>query len=115
MKPELRSSLPADADFLFRLYASTRTDEIANIGWPAAQQEAFLRMQFNVQQRWYQKTYSQAEHNIVEIQGQPVGRMVVLRGQKMWQLMDISLLPEFRGRGIGGDLIRALIEECAQA
>lgn len=72
-------------------------------------------MQFNMQQRWYQTAYSQAEHNIIEIQRQPAGRMIVLRGQNTWQLIDISLFPEFRGRGIGGELIRALIEKCAQA
>lgn len=115
MKPELRPLLPADGDFLFRLYASTRAGEIATIGWPAAQQETFLRMQFNMQQRWYETAYSDAEHNIIEIQCQPVGRIIVLRGQNTWQLIDISLLPEFRGHGIGGDLIRALIKGCARA
>lgn len=116
MKPELRSLLAddGDGDFLFRLYASTRADEVAAFGWPAAQQEAFLRMQFNMQRRWYETAYSQAEHAIIELEGQPIGRMIVLRGQKSWQLIDISLLPEFRGQGMGGELIRALIQECAQ-
>lgn len=113
MKPELRSLLPDDGDFLFRLYASTRADEIASIGWSAAQQQAFLRMQFSMQQRWYQTVYSEAEHKIVEIEGQPIGRMIVLRGQNTWQLVDISLLPEFRGRGIGAELLHALIRQCA--
>jgi ribosomal protein S18 acetylase RimI-like enzyme len=114
MKPELRPSLADDGEFLFRLYASTRADEVAAFGWPAAQEDAFLRMQFNMQRRWYETVYSQAEHAIIELQRQPIGRMIVLRGQNSWQLIDISLLPEFRGQGIGGELIRALIQECAQ-
>jgi ribosomal protein S18 acetylase RimI-like enzyme len=114
MKPELRPLLAEDGDFLFRLYASTRADEVAAFGWPAPQQEAFLRMQFNMQRRWYETAYSQAEHTIIELEDQPVGRMIVLRGQNSWQLIDISLLPEYRGRGIGGELIRALIHECAE-
>lgn len=115
MKPELRPLLADDGEFLFRLYASTRADEVAAFGWPAAQQEAFLRMQFNMQRRWYETAYPEAEHAIIELQGQPIGRMIVLRGQNSWQLIDISLLPGFRGQGIGGELIRALIQECAQS
>ena len=41
MKPQLRPSLPEDRDFLFRLYASTRVEEIRGFGWNAVQQEAF--------------------------------------------------------------------------
>jgi ribosomal protein S18 acetylase RimI-like enzyme len=114
MKPELRPASSDDREFLFRLYASTRADEIAALGWPAAQQEAFLRMQFNAQQKWYETAYPGAEYQIIEMERQPIGRMIVLRGPGAWQLMDISLIPEYRGRGIGGELIRDLIRDCAQ-
>jgi ribosomal protein S18 acetylase RimI-like enzyme len=113
MKPQLRPSLPEDREFLFRLYASTRADELRAFGWPSAQQEAFLRMQFNAQQQWYAATYSTAENQIIEQDHAPIGRMIVQREAALWRLVDISLLPEHRGHGIGGELIRALIKECA--
>jgi ribosomal protein S18 acetylase RimI-like enzyme len=112
MKPQLRLSLPEDREFLFRLYASTRADELRAFGWPAAQQEAFLRMQFNAQQQWYSGTYATAENQIIENDGEPIGRMIVQREAGIWRLLDISLLPEYRGRGIGGELLRSLIEQC---
>jgi ribosomal protein S18 acetylase RimI-like enzyme len=112
MKPQLRPSLPEDREFLFRLYASTRADEIRPFGWPAAQQEAFLRMQFNAQQQWYAATYSTAENQIIEQNSEPIGRMIVQREAEIWRLIDISLLPEHRGRGIGGELLSVLIEQC---
>jgi ribosomal protein S18 acetylase RimI-like enzyme len=115
MKPELRPALAADREFLFRLYAGTRTHELAAFGWPAAQQEAFLRMQFNAQRQWYQTAYAAAEHQVIQVDGRPIGRMIVLREGKTWQLMDISLLPETRGRGIGGELMHSLMQECAAA
>lgn len=111
----LRRSLPDDGDFLFRLYASTRVEEIRGFGWPAVQQEAFLRMQFNAQQQWYDATYSTAENQIIEKDHEAIGRMIVLREHQTWQLIDISLLPEHRGQGIGGELIRALIKECGES
>jgi ribosomal protein S18 acetylase RimI-like enzyme len=112
MKPQLRPSLPEDRDFLFGLYASTRMDELRAFGWTAVQQEAFFRMQFNAQQQWYQATYSTAENQIIEKDHEPIGRMIVQREAGTWRLLDISLLPEHRGQGIGGALIGTLIKEC---
>jgi len=115
MRSELRPTVPADREFLFELYASTRIHELASVGWPAAQQEAFLRMQFNAQQQWYQTAYPGAEYQIIQIEGQSIGRMIVLREHNAWLLIDISLLPRNRGRGVGSELIRWLIEECSAA
>jgi len=115
MKPQLRPSLPEDGDFIFRLYASTRVEELRGLGWTAVQQEAFLRMQFNAQQQWYAATYSSAENQIIEKDHQPIGRMVVQREPDIWRLLDISLLPEHRGQGIGGELIRALVQQCVES
>jgi ribosomal protein S18 acetylase RimI-like enzyme len=114
MPPILRAVCADDQEFLFRLYASTRLHEIAPFGWPEAQQQAFLRMQFNAQQRWYEMTYGQAEHHIVEQDGASIGRLMVLRKPESVLLVDISLLPQFRGKGIGGELMRKLVQECDQ-
>lgn len=115
MNSELRPAVPEDREFLFQLYASTRAHELAPLGWPAAQQQAFLRMQFNAQEQWYQTAYPAAGHQIIEINGRPAGRLIVLREADTWHLIDISLLPENRGHGIGGELIQLLIHDCAAA
>lgn len=114
MPPTLRPFRADDQEFLFRLYAGTRQHEIAAFGWPEAQQQAFLRMQFNAQQRWYEMSYGQADHQIIERDGAPIGRLMVLRQPGSVLLVDIALLPELRGQGIGGELIGKLIEECEQ-
>ena len=112
MTASLRPIRPDDQDFLFKLYASTRLHEIAGFGWPEAQQEMFLRMQFTAQQRWYESMYGQAEHQIVEQDGQPIGRMMVVWDKDFALLVDIALLTEYRGQGIGGELVRELIQQC---
>jgi ribosomal protein S18 acetylase RimI-like enzyme len=114
MTVSLRPFRADDQEFLFRLYAGTRIHEIAPFGWPEAQQQAFLRMQFGAQQRWYESVYAGAEHQIVEQDGVSIGRLMVLRQPPAVTLVDIALLPEHRGRGIGGDLIRQLIRQCDQ-
>src|SRR5215471_6682216 len=119
MNVTLQPFSPDNQEFLFRLYSSTREHEISALGWPPAQQEAFLRMQFNAQQRWYDSAYAGAEQQLVERDGQPIGRLLVLWGNALKKedsalLVDISLLAEHRGQGIGGRLVNDLIAECSR-
>jgi len=114
MTISLRPFRPDDQEFLYQLYAGTRLHEIAGFGWPAAQQEMFLRMQFNAQYRSYEAAYGRAEHQIVEQDGNPVGRIMVLWEKDFALLVDIALLAEHRGRTIGGELLRELIQKCAR-
>jgi ribosomal protein S18 acetylase RimI-like enzyme len=110
----LRPLRAEDQELLFVIYASTRKDEVAAFGWNAAQQEAFLRMQFNAQRGGYAATYPQADHQIICLDGQPIGRIMVHRGPDHTQLVDIALLSEYQGRGIGGALLRELAAQSDQ-
>ena len=114
MNLALRLASPSDQDFLFQLYASIRQEEIAPFGWPAQQQEMFLRMQFNAQQRWYEQAYSRASHHIILLDEKPAGRIMVLRQDGRNHLVDIALLPEFRNQGIGTQLLKDLIAKSDQ-
>ncbi|SRR5216684_4004419 len=107
----LRPYRAEDQELLFAIYAGTRKDEVAAFGWNAAQQEVFLRMQFNAQRRGYQAAYPQADHQIICFDGQPIGRIMVQRAADHAHLVDIALLPEYRDRGIGGALLRELAAE----
>jgi len=116
MAISLRPAVPADQTFLFTLYASTRAPEIAGFGWSREQEEAFVRVQYNAQRGWYETAYPQAEEQIVEMDHSPIGRIIVWKtGDGAATLVDISLLPEHRGHGIGGGLIRDLLEQCKKA
>lgn len=106
---------PDDQEFQFQLYSSTRQAEVAAFGWNSAQQEAFLRMQFTAQQNWYKAAYPQATWEIIELDQAPVGRMIVLRGGEFFALVDIALLSEHRGRGIGGGLVREVLAQAQEA
>jgi ribosomal protein S18 acetylase RimI-like enzyme len=110
MKHTLRPAQAEDQDFLYRLYASTRP-EISELGWPPEQQEAFLRMQFHAQQRWYQTAYPAAQHIIITAEQEPIGRVLVSRENHSATLVDISILPQYRRHGIGGTIIGELIRQ----
>ena len=104
-----------DLDFLYRLYASTREEELAVVDWPAEQKEAFLRQQFAAQHAWYQEHYAGASFDVVEVAGRPAGRLYVARWERELRLVDVSLLPEHRGSGLGTALVSRVLAEAAAA
>ena len=101
--------------FLYRLYASTRQQEFAPLGWPPAQLEVFLRVQFNNQQNWYTTAYPDAQHQVILCDGQPIGRILVDRTPEFFLLVDIALLPEHQKQGIGTKYLRELLDESKRA
>jgi len=108
---QLRPMHAGDEAFLRRLYAEVRAPEIALTGWDAVTAEAFLRMQFDAQHHHYQKHYAGARFDIVEHEGVPAGRLYVLRGAAEIRVIDIALLAQYRGQGIGTTLLRSLLDE----
>src|SRR5665647_1827009 len=107
----LRRETAGDREFLCALYASTRTDELAQVPWSDDQKLAFLRSQFDAQSQHYATHYADAELSIIERDGAPIGRLYVSRTDpKDVRIVDISLIPSARGSGIGTQLLRRAME-----
>ena len=113
MSIELREIVAEDKEFLFAVYASTRADEMQLLDWQAAQKETFLRMQFNAQHKYYTENYPGANFQVILMDNQPVGRLYTHRRENEIRIMDIALLPENRGRGIGSILLKKILAEAA--
>jgi ribosomal protein S18 acetylase RimI-like enzyme len=111
----LRPAGPCDAELLYRIYASTREGELAVVPWDAAQKEAFLRMQFAAQDRYYHATFPDASYDLILSGEQVLGRLYVDRGETAWNVIDLALLPEHRGQGIGTQLLTEVLADAAAA
>ena len=105
----------ADLPFLARVYASIREQELAAINWSDAQKAAFLQHQFDAQHAHYQKYYQGSDFLLIERGGEAVGRLYVARWASEHRIVDIALLPQHRGAGLGGALLRDLLDEAAAA
>src|SRR2546423_8379877 len=110
-----RPITPADTSLLARVYASSRAEEIAITDWSEEQNADFCRRQFDAQSAYYAANYPAASFQIIERNGWPIGRLYVARWEKEIRIVDITLLPEFRGSGIGTKLLRDLQEEARAA
>jgi GNAT superfamily N-acetyltransferase len=111
---QLRPAGPEDAEFLFTVYASTRAEELAQTSWSEAEKASFLRSQFDAQHRCYRESYAGASFDVILVEGRPAGRLYVERGTEEIRVIDVALLPEFRGQGVGGRLLANLIREAAE-
>jgi ribosomal protein S18 acetylase RimI-like enzyme len=105
----LRPAGDADRPLLLRVFAGTRERELAFL--PEAAREAFVAQQFAAQERAYRAQAPDARCDVVLRDGEPVGRLIVARGEREIRVVDIALLPEHRGAGVGTALLRRLLAE----
>jgi GNAT superfamily N-acetyltransferase len=105
---QLRPATDGDLAFMRAVYGSTREEELAVTGWSREQKDAFLDHQFGAQTQYYREQRPGAVWQIIVIDGHDAGRLVVDRRASEHRIVDIALLPAFRGRGVGGDILRGL-------
>ena len=106
----LRPATDADYAFMRRLYGDTRAEEMERFPFDAAQREAFLDQQFAAQFQHYALHYPTCERSIIEGDGAPIGRLWIDEWRDQIRLVDISLMPEWRGSGIGSRLLAEVLE-----
>ena len=111
----LRPAAQEDSEWLYRIYASTREEELAVVPWDAAAKEAFLRMQFTAQDTFYRATYPSTSYDLIVSGDEVLGRLYVHRGESAWLVLDIALLPRYRGNGIGARLLGDVLAEATAA
>lgn len=109
----LRPIVSGDTPFLQQLYASTRDDLALVPHWTEQQKQLFCHMQFSAQHHHYMQHFPRASYSIVEVGGQPVGRWYVDPRDGALHVLDVALLPTWRRRGIGGQLMRGLMDKAA--
>jgi ribosomal protein S18 acetylase RimI-like enzyme len=111
LRVELRPVGETDREFLLAVYGSTREEELRPLPWSEEQRAAFIAMQFEAQQKQWGEVYPEASRDVVIVNGEPAGRLYVNRGEKEIRIVDIAILPPFRGKGAGEGLLRSIFEE----
>lgn len=111
----LRVAGETDKKFLEQIYLEARRAEFAAFDWADGQLEALLGMQFEMQMKAYQMQFFALAVFIIELSGAPIGRLIIDRNDKEIRLVDLTILPEFRHRGIGAFLLGELQAEAVSA
>ncbi len=105
----LRPATTADQAWLRALYAGTCEQTLALLD--RSSHEAFIGLQFKAQHDSYTSHYPAARQQIIEQGGLPVGRLWVHQDLREILVLDISLLPSWRGCGLGTRCLQSLLRQ----
>ncbi len=108
-----RPETPADQAFAEALYAYVISVELQLVPWTEQQKQDFVRMQSKAQRHSYLARFPDAHCEIILVNGALTGRVWVGRKAEEIRLLDITLLPQAQGGGIGSRLIGELQQEAA--
>ena len=100
-----------DAAFAFALFAATRTPEMAAMPIDAKAKDFLMRAQYRSMTESCRREYPNARSEIIELEGRPVGRLVTDVGDACVTYVDIAILPEAQGRGLGRRVMLNALEE----
>ena len=109
----LRPASTADEDLFLQLYKSSRGDDLRGLGWDEDRISEFLEMQYDAQVKFYMSDFPDASDEVVSWESKPIGRLIVDRHTDEIRLVDIALLPDYRNRGLGSQVVRKLQAEAA--
>jgi ribosomal protein S18 acetylase RimI-like enzyme len=105
---KLRTEVQKDNLFIESLYRSTREAELKLSNWPEEQKAAFIMMQSMAQQAAYRSKFAGAVFQVIVYKKTDAGRFYIWEGEDEIRLIDITLLPAFRGKGIGTFVLNGL-------
>jgi len=106
----LRPVEKKDEAFIEAVYRSTREEELKFTNWPEQQKKTFIMMQSMAQLAEYKTKFPGAAFQIIIYKKKDSGRFYTWENDHEIRLIDITLLPPFRGKGIGASLLEDLIK-----
>ena len=111
----LRPATDRDEPFFKRVHEAARHWEFASL-LQSGETELYhkiMTQQYNSQHRFYFANYDKAHYGVIQWTDIPIGRLYVdYRDDDVW-VLDIAILPEYRGRGIGRIVMTGICLEAA--
>jgi GNAT superfamily N-acetyltransferase len=107
----LRRAAAGDEAFLFRLYASVREEELSVARWEEHAKRQFLQSQYETRKRGYSQMFPEAISEIFIQDNQAIGSWILDMNEAQIHLVDVALLSEHRGKGIGTGLLNYLLTQ----
>jgi ribosomal protein S18 acetylase RimI-like enzyme len=107
----LRTADINNETFLADLFYDVRSVEFSGSGMSEMQLKPLFAMQYNAQKQSYNAQFPDAENSIIKLNGEKIGRLLVARNGKNTHLIDIAVLHNFRGQGVGSFLLEKLKAE----
>lgn len=105
----LRPEQSADGAFLVALFSSHTLPNLASQQIDAATREGLIATQFRSQTDTYRRQFPHARFDIIEREATPIGRLVVAEDSAAACIVDMALLPDYRGAGTGSAILGSVL------
>ncbi len=110
----LRPATDADSDLLLEIFESSRPD-FALIPLAPNLKSQLVAQQQQAQQLHYAAAYPSAQYLVIEADGTAIGQLILWRDDSQLRVIDLAVLPAFRGHGIGRQLVMQLQDQAKDA
>lgn len=98
-------------EFLLQVFKESRIDLAYINGISEEQKSMIILQQYKIEQEQLKQMYPNAKFNIVMMNEKTVGRLYIHNGEISDRILQIGLLEEYRGMGIGKMLVKLVIED----
>lgn len=115
LRPECAGPDSSDEPFLKRLVFETVAAELGAWAWPEPMRSHLLGIQYTSRRQSHRVNCPGSVSRIIEADAVPAGWLVVNTLPDEVHLVDILVLAEFRGFGIGTAAIREILQEAAES
>ena len=105
----VRSEAPQDEPFLRRLIMGTAEEQLGASAWPPDIRETILNLQYQARRQAVRSRFPNGESRIILVDGSQAGWLYVAELPEETRLVEIMLLDEYRGHGIGAGVLRDLV------
>jgi RimJ/RimL family protein N-acetyltransferase len=110
----LRPEREEDAAFLAGLFRTSAGRDLSLLPIDEAMKDQLISMQFASQTTTYRAQFPAARFDIIEQDGEPIGRIVIDAGTEVGRIVDVALMLERRGQGLGTAIIGAVTQRLAR-
>ena len=105
----LRPESPQDEPFIRRVVIETVASELGASAWPEPMRSHLLGIQYTARRASHRLNYPEAVRHVIQADGASAGWVVVATTTDEIRIVDIMILPEMRGRGIGTATLREIL------
>lgn len=107
----LRPLGPNEENFWREVFFDSVGRRFSALGMVGEQLNNLLEFQFQAQNKDYRANYKKASNDVILFNGERAGRVILSDEHSDLHLIDISVLSEFRNRGIGTKILQWLFNQ----
>jgi ribosomal protein S18 acetylase RimI-like enzyme len=100
-----------DSEFFMELFSEIKGSELLLHSWPPTIREQLLSMQYRGFMKSIQEEYPNHEDFLILFQSKMAGRLQIEKNDSFFRIINISLMPDFRGKGIGSYILKNILKE----